>query len=165
MLPCANGPMVLMRILNVGCSADHQRTIIVLEDVEHRRRLTFSANLHEAHRLAREMGRTGCPCNPVYDFLQSLLCACEATVSRVLLDDVGPNGVRAVVYLERAGEELALPCYPPDALALALREKIPIYATPRSLAHAEPPPSASGTLPPRSTEVRQWLEQVKPEDF
>lgn len=150
--------MVQMRIRELACSVDHRRTIIVLEDAEQRYRLTFSANPHEAHRLAREMGRAGCACNPVYDFIEALLGSFEATVSRIVLDDVGENGIRALVYLRRGGEELPLPCYPPDALALALREKAPIYATPDSLAHAEP-------LSPGSAEVRQWLKRVRPEDF
>lgn len=156
--------MVLMRILDLACSADHQRAIVVLEDMEQRVRLTFSTDPQEAHRLAREMGRARCACNPVYDFIQSLLCTFQATISRVVLDDMGGKGISALIYLWRAEAELSLPCYPPDALALALRARVPVYATTKVLAHAQPL-SAPGTLPPGPPQVTQWLERVKPEDF
>lgn len=156
--------MVLVRILDLACSADHQRAIVVLEDVEQRVRLTFSTDPNEARRLAREMGRARCACNPVYDFIQSLLCTCQATISRVVLDDMGGKGIGALIYLRRAEVELSLPCYPPDALALALRARVPVYATTKVLAHAQPL-SAPGTLPPGPAQVTQWLARVKPEDF
>jgi len=52
-----------------------------------------------------------------------------------------------------------VPCYPPDAIALALRAGIPIYATHDALAHAEPSP------PPPADAVSEWLERVRPADF
>lgn len=156
--------MILMRILDVACSADHQKAIVVLEDVEQRFRLTFSTDPHEAHRLAREMGRARCACNPVCDFIESLLSTFQATVSRVVLDDAEGKGIGALIYLRRAEAELSLPCYPPDALALALRAKAPVYASAKALAHAERL-STPRTLPPGPPEVRRWLERVTPEDF
>ncbi len=153
-----------MRVVELACGADQQRAIVVLEDMEQRFRLTFSTGAHEAHRLAREMGRARCACNPVFDFIQSLLCTFEATISRVVLDDVGGKGIGALIYLRRAESELNLSCYPPDALALALRAKVPIYASAKVLAHGQLL-SAPGTLPTGPAEVCQWLERVKPEDF
>lgn len=156
--------MVLMRILELTCSADHQRAIVVLEDVEQRFRLAFSTDPHEAQRLAREMGRARCACNPVYDLIQSLLGTFQATISRVVLDDIGSKGVGALIYVQRAEEEVSFPCYAPDALALALRAKVPVYASAKVLAHAQAL-SAPETLPSAPAEVMQWLERVKPEDF
>lgn len=156
--------MVLMRVLELTSSADHQRAVIVLEEMERRFRLAFSTDPHEARRLAREMGLARCACNPVYDFIQSLLCTFLATISRVVLDDERGKGIGALVYLRTAEGELSLPCYPPDALALALRAKVPVYATARTLAHAQ---TLSGleTPPPGPSELSSWLERVKPEDF
>jgi len=155
--------MTLMNVREITCSADHERAIIVLEDTEQRFRLAFSTDPHEAHRLAREMGRARCACNPAYDFIESLLCTFQAAVRRVVLDDAEGKGIGALIYLRRAEAELSLPCYPPDALALALRAGVPIYATAKALAHAQSL-SAPGTLPPGPAELL-WLERVKPEDF
>lgn len=154
--------MIVMSVMEL-CGSD-ERTLIVLEDVEHRYRLTFSTDPHEAQRLARAMGRARCTCNPVYDFVHSLLRALGATITHVVLDDAGSRSIRAVVCLDREGLELTLPCYPPDALALALRAKVPIYATTSALAHAEhlSPDEALRSTP---ADVRTWLDRVRPEDF
>jgi len=154
--------VVLMSVMEL--SRSHERTLIVLEDVEHRFRLKFCTDPHEAERLAREMGRARCSCNPVYDFVHALLRALRATITHVVLDDAGLRSIRAVVCLEREGLEIALPCYPPDALALALRARVPIYATAGALAHAEPL-SPDDAPPSAPADLREWLERVKPEDF
>lgn len=154
--------MTPMQIRELISCPDHRTTIVVLEDVGQRLRLAMHTDLHQGQRLAREMGRAPCTGNPIYDFIQSLLDSFQAAVSRVMLDDV--QGIGGVIYLRGPEAELTFPCYPPDALALALRAKAPIYATPEALAHAEPL-SAPETPPEHPADVRQWLERVKPEDF
>jgi len=151
-----------MTVVELCCSPE--KALIVLEDVEHRFRLRFYTDPHEAQRLAREMGRARCRCNPIYDFIQHLLCALQATITHVVLDDAGQRSIRALVCSERNGLELPLPCYPPDALALALRAKAPIYATAAALTHAQslPVPDASQS---ESIDAKEWLERVRPEDF
>ena len=132
--------MTPMRVLDVGSVRDNQRTVILLEDLEQRLRLAFSTDAGEAHRLAKELGRGPCPCNPVYDFIQSLLDACGATIGRVVLEDAPGKGLEALidVNLDGIADPLTLPCFPPDALALALRAGAPVYATLRALEHAVP---------------------------
>ena len=157
--------MTPMRVREIGCTSDKQRAIVVLEDVEQRVRLAFITDLHEAHRLAREMGHARCTCNPVHDFIELLLKGVQATVSRVVLDDAGRRGIGATVelWLTRRQEGLTVRCYPPDALALALRAKAPIYATPQALVRAQRL-SDRPVLPP-SVDFLGWLERVQPDDF
>lgn len=141
--------------------------MVVLEEVEQRFRFAFATDPHEARRLARTLGLARCSCNPVYDFVQAILDSFDAAIERVVLDDAGGGrGISAAVHLRHAGGELILPCYPPDALALALRTGAPIYATEQVLAHAWPrgAPPAAGP-PPGPGEVSRWVERVKPEDF
>jgi len=136
----------------------------VLEEAEQRFRLAFSTDPHEAQRLAREMGLARCSCNPIYDFILSVLCTCQATITRVVLDDAVGKGIGALIYLRQAEQEQCFPCYPPDALALAQRAKVPIYATAKVLVHAQSV-SAPATPRPGPVDVSVWLERVKPEDF
>ena len=157
--------LTLIRLRDVGDTPDGQRGMVVLEDLEQQRCLAFATDPHETQRLAREMGRARCACNPVYDFIQSLLATFQATITRVVLDDAGEKGITAFVDLAvaPAGEGVTLRCYPPDALALALRSKAAIYATPAALTHAVPRPRRHG--PPAAGAVTGWLEKLKPEDF
>jgi len=157
--------MTPMRIRALLRSPDNERTVIVLEDVERRLQFTFSADLHEAHRLGKALGSTQCTCNPIYDFIESLMCAVRTTITRVVLDDAGGFGIRAVVWLNCAEARLPISCYPPDALGLALRAKVPIYATAEALAHAKPLTTIDDAAPAGSVEVSRWLQHVSPDDF
>ena len=139
--------------------------MVVLEDVAQRLQFAFSADLHEARRLGRALDGAECTCNPIYDFIESSLSALQAAMTRVVLDDAGASGIRARIWLERADVCLTIPCYPPDALGLALRAKVPIYATAAVLAHAMPLTTTDDVPRPGLPEVRRWLEGVSPDDF
>ena len=136
----------------------------MLEDVNERFRLTFYAGLAEAQRLAHVIEQGPSAEQPVYDFIQSLLEALQTTATHVVLDEVKGERIGSFIYFRQAESDVVVPCYAPDALALALRANLPIYATAAALAHAEPLSSSPSTLNGRA-EVRRWLEQVKPEDF
>jgi bifunctional DNase/RNase len=156
--------MTLMRIREIASCPQHKRTIIMLEDVHQCLRLTFYADPDEACRLTQELERGPYVCHPVYDFIRRLLGALQATATRVVLDVVPGEGLDGFVYVQQAESERGVPCYAPDALVLALRANLPIYATTEALAYAErlsPSPSTFDA----GRDVRQWLEQVRPEDF
>jgi bifunctional DNase/RNase len=156
--------MTLMRIREMTFCPDHKRHIIVLEDASQRLTLTLGAELDEAHHLAQIMGRGRCVWHPIYDFIQSLLEAFQATATRVVLDDVQGQGISSRIYFRRFEAELDIPYYAPDAFALALQANVPIYATDEVLAHAAPlsPPSSALDA---GRDVKKWLERIKPKDF
>ena len=160
--------MTLMRIREITSCRNHARTTIVLEDPGQELMLTFYADVEEARRLTREIARSGCACHPIYDFVQSFLLAFDADVTRVVLEDVKGQGIGSRVYVRSGGDELGVPCYPPDALALALRAKVPIYATADALTHAQrvaPSVDAGGGVADTRREVTRLLERVRPTDF
>jgi len=157
--------MTPMRVRDLGAAHDGRRAVIVLEDFEQQFRLMFSTDVHEAHRLAKELGRGPCRCNPAYEFIETLLRLSRATITQVVLDDVPGKSLEGLVSLDRgpAGGPVTLPCFPPDALALALRAKAPIFATAQALAHAES--LARRHALPGERAVRRWLNMLAPHDF
>ena len=156
--------MTRMRIREIASCPQHKRTIIMLEDIHQCLRLTFYADPDEACRLTQELERGPYVCHPVYDFIRRLLDALQATATRVVLDMVQGEGLDGFIYIQQAESERSIPCYASDALALALRTNIPIYATAEALTYAERLSPAPSTLT-AGGDVRQWLEQVRPEDF
>ena len=156
--------MTLMRIREIASCPLHKRIIIMLEDVHQCLRLTFYADPEEACRLTQELEQGPYACHPVYDFMRRLLDALQATATRVVLDVVQGKGLDGLVYVQQAETERGVPCYASDALALALRANLPIYATAGALAYAERLSPSPSTFD-EGEEVKQWLEQVRPEDF
>ncbi len=153
-----------MRIKEIASCRNHGRTTIVLEDESHRLTLTFHADREEARRLVQEVTRPGCACHPIYDFIAGLLRALAATPTRVVLGDAAGQGIGGVIVVRHGEVEVGLPCYPPDGLALAIRFRLPLYATTEALAHAEQarPAAESGD---NKGDIERWLERVRPEDF
>jgi hypothetical protein len=100
-------------------------------------------------------------CHPVYDFVRALLRHLGAAATRVVLEDADGQGVGALVYVRHGEEDVAVTCYPPDAVAVAVREALLIYATPAALEHAQPLPPPDG----ERREVTQWLDRIRPRDF
>ena len=150
--------MTLMHVHELRLCPTHRTAVVRLDDTQHRLTMTFSADAHEAARLAKTMECGPQACHPVYDFVRALLDSFEAGLARIVLDDVQGEGISGLVYVGWGGGELPVPCYPPDAIALALRAGVPIYATPAALSHAEPAPPSPGA-------VSAWLDQVRPDDF
>jgi bifunctional DNase/RNase len=153
--------MVLMQLRYLAPCHRHGRVLVVLEDAAHVRRLTFSADPGETLRLQQTVERGPAACHPVYDFVRALLGAVGASALRVVLEDVEGQGLGALVHLRHGEDETVVTCYPPDAVALALREQVPIYATEAALDHAAP-------ASPREVEadgLADWLDRVRPRDF
>jgi bifunctional DNase/RNase len=156
--------MVLMQIRTLHFCAHHKRGLIVLEDTQRRLTLAFDVHPEEVPRLSQIMQGSTQVVHPLYDFIEALLAAFLIIPTDVVLDDVPHKGLMAFVYVERAGTRLSLPCYAPDALALAVQTKTPIYATTRALAHAEPRIPSTST-PDAEEDVQTWLARIKPTDF
>lgn len=133
--------------------------MVMLQVEGHDRWLAFYIPMNEANRLARCLGMTQCPCTPIFELTEQLIGHMGATVVRACLEG-DERGISAGLVLERDGAELLLPCHPADAVALAVRARVPIVAEDSALAHAR-----SGGTPPPEDVMRDWLDQVRPADF
>jgi len=118
--------------------------------------------MNEANRLARCLGMTSCPCTPIFELAEQLVGHLGAAVVRAYLEG-DERGISAGLVLERDGLELALPCHPADALALAVRARAPILAQDSALALTRP--AAAPPTPDAADGVRRWLDRVSPGDF
>ena len=153
--------MTLVQVRTLARCPAHGHTVVVLDATGRRRRRAFYADPQEAQRLARQLAHGPRACHPVLDFIRALLAVWRAVPARVVLDDVAGQGLGAMVCLRQGGREVAVPCYPPDALALALRVGVPIYATEAALAHGD----RAGPPEPDGEDLAGWLDRLRPEDF
>ena len=115
--------MNLMQIQEFTFCAHHKRGLIVLEDVACRLTLVFDIHPDEVPRLARMMKGSKQVAHPLHDFIQAFLEAFLVTPTDIILDDVPEKGLMAFVQVQRAGTMLSIPCYAPDALALATQHE------------------------------------------
>ena len=153
--------MTQMLICRLTHCPGHDKATVVLEDIDQRLELAFLIPVNEAYCLARVLGLARCPYVPVLEFIDGLLTYFNTHVLRVVLD--GDNvEVSATIYLAENHAEVAFPCHLADALALATRTRVPIYATNDILHYARPQPHGRGTSHPDGT---HYPERGRPEDF
>jgi bifunctional DNase/RNase len=151
--------MTEMRVVDLCTCRQTSKPMVLLEDVDRSRWLSFYLPMNEANRLARVLGKTCCAGVPIFDLLGEIAEAGALELVRAEIDGTD-QGVNASLVVRRDGRDLAMMCHPADALALALRARVPILASDAALAHACP---ADHEL--RSHAVRRWLDRLRPADF
>ena len=125
--------------------------------------LPIFVGLFEANAIAQQLDGSLSPRPMTHDLLGNLIDALHGRVDRVVITDLRDNTFFAIIHLERNGEKLAIDARPSDAMALALRVKVPIFVEDAVLARS----SASGEegQVDEAERLRRWLETVDPEEL
>ena len=137
--------------------------IVILRTQEGENLLPIFVGLFEANAIAQQLDGSLSPRPMTHDLLGNLIDALHARVDRVVITDLRDNTFFALIHLERSGEKLAIDARPSDAMALALRLKVPIFVEDTVLARS----SATGEdgQVDEAERLRRWLETVDPEDL
>ena len=137
--------------------------IVILRTQEGESVLPIFVGLFEANAIAQQLDGSLSPRPMTHDLLGNLIDALHARVDRVVITDLRDNTFFAIIHLERNGEKLAIDARPSDAMALALRVKVPIFVEDAVLARS----SASGEegQVDEAERLRRWLETVDPEEL
>jgi hypothetical protein len=137
--------------------------IVILKTQEGESLLPIFVGLFEANAIAQQLDGSLSPRPMTHDLLGNLIDALHAKVDRVVITDLRDNTFFAIIHLERNGERVALDSRPSDAMALALRVKVPIFVEDAVLERS----SASGEegQVDEAERLRRWLETVDPEEL
>ncbi|MEO8626456.1 MAG: bifunctional nuclease family protein [Candidatus Limnocylindrales bacterium] len=103
--------------------------VVILRDTVHDRYLPIWIGPWEANAIAmRLQGVT--PERPMtHDLFSQTLSEIGVTVTRIIVSDLAEDTFRARLMLQIDGRELDLDARPSDAIALAVRTGVPIFAT------------------------------------
>lgn len=127
---------------------------VVLEDPDGLVRLHIRLRPMMAHWLAHELKECQCPALSMYRLIQELLLKFDGTLRLAVIDASEDNVPLGLMIIGRQnGEEIRQVCHPADAIAMAVRLQVPLYATSRALRRGS------------WKNIQPWLETVKPRDF
>jgi bifunctional DNase/RNase len=103
--------------------------VVILRDTENDRYLPIWIGPWEANAIAmRLQGVT--PERPMtHDLFSQALVELGVTLKRIVVSDLAEDTFRARLLLQLDGRELNLDARPSDAIALAVRAGVPIFAT------------------------------------
>ncbi len=137
--------------------------IVVLKDVESDSVLPIWVGMYEANAIALELEKTATPRPMTHDLLRDVTLGLRAEVRKVVVTELRNDTFYAVIWMDQAGEAVAVDARPSDALALALRWDCPIYVSREVLERSKQ--ASSGAQGGTAEQMRQWLEGLNDDDM
>jgi bifunctional DNase/RNase len=125
--------MVEMSVESVRINlATNQRVVILKEDSADRYLFIWIAN-PEAYSIAMELQGTSSPRPLTHDLLKSVILELGATLTHIFINDLSDDIFYARLVLDMSGRHVEVDSRPSDAIALAVRMKVPIYVAEKVL--------------------------------
>ena len=136
--------------------------IIVLKDVASDTVLPIWVGMFEANAIALELEKTKTPRPMTHDLLQNVTRGLNAVVTKVVVSELRKETYMALIWMDQAGERIAIDARPSDAIALALRWDCPIYVSQQVIDHSRQ--SSNGNQSVNAEQMRRWLESLNDDD-
>src|SRR5437773_2752594 len=141
--------------------ADRNRRLLEVVD-----RVTRARAAPLAGRVVEEIPT---PRPMTHDLIKNILESLEVQVLKIVVTDLKDNTFFAVLHLKLGETEYTVDSRPSDAIALALRVAAPIFVEEEVFPKAGKMEVAKETTEPVKTDdpeqLREWLQNIKPEDF
>jgi len=157
--------MLEMKVKGLALDSSTNMPIVILEDLAKERAFPIWIGVSEAQAIAMKMEDLSVPRPMTHDLIKNILEEVQATVSRIVINDMEDKTFFAVILLSIDGNEVTIDSRPSDAIALALRVDAPIYVAKKVL-------DETGTFdisgPEQEEDIekwKEWLEDLRPEDF
>ena len=155
---------VEMKIKGLMWDPVSRMPIVILKTPEGSDLLPIFVGLAEANAIAQQLEGSVAPRPMTHDLLANMIEALRAKIRRVEITDLKENTFFALIHLERDGKDLAIDSRPSDAMALALRAKVPIFVEESVLKRSAETRESEGEIHD-AERLRRWLETVDPEEL
>ncbi len=152
-----------MEVHGVNLDVMTNQPVVILKEAGSKRFLPIWIGQFEATAILMELQGVA-PTRPLtHDLLKTIMDRLHATLERVVVSDLREGTFYATMSLHLNGSEMEIDARPSDAIALAVRNKAPIFASPEVMEKA-------GIVGEEGEEdeverFREFLDQIKPEDF
>lgn len=137
-----------MEVMGVGVDRPSGQPVVILRSREDRRELVMFIGPFEAQGIALPLQGQRPPRPYTHDLIAALLRQLNATLVKVVIGDLRDNTYFATITVRSQGREIELDSRPSDAIAIALRENVPILAEERVF-HTSPQRAGPGEASPR----------------
>ena len=154
---------VEMRIRGLMMDPVTNMPIVVLKDVESDQVLPIWVGIYEANAIALEIEKVTTPRPMTHDLIKNVLTGLEASVRKIVVNELRDDTFFAIIWLEKGGELISVDSRPSDALALALRVDCPIFLEEVVLKTSKLAANMSDRV--TSDELRKYLEGLNDDDL
>lgn len=157
--------MLEMKVRGLTLDPLTNMALVILRDLEGNKALPIWVGIPEANAIALELEQVPTPRPLTHDLVKNILDGVNATVTRIVVNDLKESTFFATIFLSLRGEEIRIDSRPSDAIAVALRVKAPIFVTLDVIERAGSIDVSEQSDTEDPEQVKDWLENIKPEDF
>ena len=119
--------MIETIVESIRVSLVTQARVVILKEVEGERHLPIWIGPFEAEAIAMELQSIPSSRPLPYDLLRSVIGELGAEVQRILITEISNDVFYARIVLNANGSSVEIDSRPSDAIALAVRVKVPIF--------------------------------------
>lgn len=161
--------LVEMRVSGLAIDPLTNTPIVILKDIEEKMAVPIWIGLFEASAIATELEKVSFSRPMTHDLLHNMLVSLDVRVTRIEINDLKDNTFFANIYLLKDGLNVIVDSRPSDAIAIALREKAPIFVDEKVIEKSRKLDlgDKKGLSLDRLKEenLEEFLESLSPEDF
>jgi uncharacterized protein len=148
--------MIEVVIDSIRISLVSQHRIVMLKEIDSDRQLPIWIGPCEADAITIELQDVKVARPVTHDLLKNVISDMGGRVSHVLVKELNEGVFHARLYVDTNGEVLDIDCRPSDAIALAVRVKVPIFIE-------EAVMDAAGIRPEQDLQEQEGEEAADPE--
>jgi bifunctional DNase/RNase len=119
--------MIRTEVDSIRVSLQTQARVVILKEVEGERHLPIWIGPFEAEAIAMELQGIAASRPLPYDLLRSVVTELGAEVQRIIITEINNDVFYARIIIDSNGSGIEIDSRPSDAIALAVRVKVPIF--------------------------------------
>lgn len=157
--------MIEMQLGGLGFDPKNMSPIVLLKDMEERNFLPIWIGMFEAAAIAMELQEFKPPRPMTHDLLTKIIDSLNGHVTRVTISEIVENTFYAIVDIKNGDEPevIKIDARPSDAIAIAVRTKVPIFVSENVMAKAKMVNSEKDEA--ETQDFKNFIDNINPEDF
>lgn len=162
--------MVELTLIGVRVELPANQPIVLLKEREGERYLPIWIGAAEATAIALAMQGVQPPRPMTHDLMKNVLEELQVSLDKIVITELLDGTFYSVIHMSRNGSTHEISSRPSDAIALAVRADIPIFAHEDVLGEAsvmirEDEDEDEEQAEQQVEQFKEFLDQVNPEDF
>ncbi len=155
--------MIEMVVHGVTLDPVSQMPIVVLRAKDNEEvLLPIWIGIFEADSIVRQLQNIEPPRPMTYELMKSIIENMGARLEKVVINDLRDSTYYAELHILQGNNLIVIDSRPSDAINLALRFDAPVFVEEEVLEKSRVPKPEEDE---EKEKLREWLENIKPEDF
>lgn len=155
--------MIELELVGVRVELPHNQPIVLLKEREGTRFLPIWIGPVEATSIAFALQGVVTPRPMTHDLLRDVLQSLSVEVDRIVVTDLRDGTFYAEIHMDQTDRAVQVSSRPSDAIALAVRTSVPIFAEEGVLSEAGI--EIEDDEEQEVERFKSFLDNVRPEDF